>query len=124
MVESALVYSLTLMLVLGTIVVGLGIFRYQQVASLAREGSRWAAVHGPKYETEQNQPRIASQDVRNSILPKAMILNTSPTVLQCTLDPTQWNSGTASVKVTYVWTPEAFFAPITFSSTSVTPILY
>ncbi|MHC5540093.1 TadE family protein, partial [Singulisphaera rosea] len=41
MAESAVVYSALMLLLLGMITVGLGVFRYQQVASLAREGARW-----------------------------------------------------------------------------------
>ena len=40
-----MVGSLALMLLLGMVVVGNGVIRYQQVASLAREGSRYAAVN-------------------------------------------------------------------------------
>jgi Flp pilus assembly protein TadG len=36
-------------LIFATIVGGMGVFRYQQVAALAREGARWASVHGSPY---------------------------------------------------------------------------
>ena len=40
-VEAAVVYPITMLLLLGTVVLGLGVFRYQQIQSLAmREGSR------------------------------------------------------------------------------------
>jgi len=121
LIESALVYTMTLMLILGTIVVGLGVFRYQQIASLAREGSRWASVHGPTYVSEQGQSAITKSDVMtNAILPKIVILDS--TALTCT--NFSMTSGNATVTLTYKWTPEAFFAPITMKSTSVTPILY
>ncbi len=121
MVESAVVYTVTLMLVLGTIVMGLGIFRYQQVAALAREGSRWAAVHGPKYSSEQNQATITQTDVfNNAIKSKAVLMDTTA----LTFSNFSMTSGNATVSLTYKWTPEAFFAPITMKSTSVTPILY
>ena len=121
MVESALTYTVLMMLVLGTIVMGLGVFRYQQVASLAREGSRWASVHGPTYVSEQGQPAIAASDVMtNAILPKIIVLDS--TALTCT--NFSMSSGNATVTLTYKWTPEAFFAPVTMTSTSVTPILY
>ena len=120
MVESALVYSLTLTMLLGTMVMGLGIFRYQQIASLAREGSRWAAVHGPTYQSEQSQPAITNTDVMTkAIIPRIVILDS--TALTCNLTMT---SGRATVALTYKWTPEAYFAPLTMTSTSVTPIMY
>ncbi len=48
-VEAAVVYPVTLLLLIGTMVVGLGNFRYQQLQSLAREGARYASVRGPNY---------------------------------------------------------------------------
>ena len=120
LLESSLVYTVTMMLLLGAIVMGLGIFQYQQIAALAREGSRWAAVHGSTYQSEQSAAAISSTDVmNNAILPKVVILNTS--ALTCNLTMT---SGRATVALTYKWTPEAYFSSITMTSTSVTPILY
>ncbi len=120
LVESALIYSVTLFLLLGTVVMGLGVFQYQQIAALAREGSRWAAVHGPKYQSEQGATAISSSDVMTkAILPRVVVLNTS--ALTCNLTMT---GGKATVSLSYNWTPEAFFAPITMNSTSVTPVLY
>jgi Flp pilus assembly protein TadG len=45
-VECAVVYPVTFLLLLGLIVGGMGIFRYQEVASLARSGARYASTHG------------------------------------------------------------------------------
>ena len=54
MVEASIVYSVALMLTLGTMVVGLGVFRQSQLASLARNGARWASVRGSTYQTENS----------------------------------------------------------------------
>jgi hypothetical protein len=48
-VESAVVYPVTFFIILALIIGGLGIYRYQEVAYLAREGARYAAVHGFNY---------------------------------------------------------------------------
>ena len=122
LIESAIVYSVLMMLILGTIVMGLGVFRYQQIASLAREASRWASVHGPTYQSENSASAPTDQDVYNATVGKAVILTTS--ALTFDLDQTQLQNGTASVKVTYTWTPEAYFSPITMSSTAVMPVTY
>ncbi len=50
--KAAVVYPITIFLLLGTVVLGLGVFRYQQIQSLAREGARYASVHGPQYATD------------------------------------------------------------------------
>ena len=47
--EAALVYPMVFLILLGLIVCGFGVFRFQEVASLSREASRYAAVHGSKY---------------------------------------------------------------------------
>lgn len=52
MVENAIVITILLLFILGTVVLGLGVFRYQQVATLAREGARYASVHGSVYANE------------------------------------------------------------------------
>ena len=55
LVESAIIYSAAFTLLFGLVIGGLGIFRYQEVAHLAREGARYASTHGGKY-TEDGQP--------------------------------------------------------------------
>ena len=122
MVESALVFSVTLTLILGTMVMGLGIFRYQQVASLAREASRWASVRGSTYQDEQSAGVPSDQDVKTEMLKRAVILD--PNALTFNLDQAKLATGTAAVTVTYRWTPEAYFAPITMTSTSQAQVQY
>lgn len=119
-VECGVVYSITLLLIMGTIIEGLGVFRYEQLSSLAREGARWASVHGPTYQQEKNQPAPTSQDVYNNVIaPEMVALNA--TQLTTTLTMT---ANTASVTLTYVWTPEGLFSPMTLTSKSVLPITY
>ena len=94
--ELALVCPLLILLSIGTVVVGLGVFRYQQMASLAREGSRWASVRGWQYQHDLNpyglsgQPMAATpQDVRDYIASQAVLLNTSPDALDVKVS---WNT--------------------------------
>jgi hypothetical protein len=51
-VECAIIYPLTFVLLLGLVVGGLGVFRYQQVAALARKGARYASTHGAQYRKD------------------------------------------------------------------------
>jgi Flp pilus assembly protein TadG len=53
-VECAVIYPLTFLLIIGLMVGGFGVFRYQEVASVAREGARWASVHGYQSVQEAN----------------------------------------------------------------------
>ena len=50
------------MFLIGTITIGMGIFYYQLVAGMAREGARYASVHGPVCAG----PDRADQKNRNS----------------------------------------------------------
>jgi hypothetical protein len=145
---------LVLMLILGTCIIGLGIFRYQQVATLAREGARYASVHGSQYvAVTGNSAMTAANIYTNAILPLAVGLNTSN--LTYTIqwgtkasgtwawtswdssnpDPTSANPNSSpanqpiynSVKVTvsYQWTPEMYITgPITLRSISEMPMSF
>src|SRR5215831_16237370 len=70
LVESALVLGITLLLVVGLIVLGLGVFRYQQTAAVAREAARWASVHGGLYARETGQPAATQELVKNQVIPR------------------------------------------------------
>jgi TadE-like protein len=52
LVESALIFPITFLLVVGLVVCSMGVFRYQQMAHLAREAARYAAVHAGQYQQE------------------------------------------------------------------------
>ena len=54
-VEGAFVYPITFLLLLAIMVGGLGIFRFQEVAHLAREAARYASTHGGQYQAENCQ---------------------------------------------------------------------
>src|SRR4051794_3955305 len=60
-VEAAIVYPVVLLLTLGVVIVGLGVFRYQQVANLAREGARYAAVHGGQWAADKNSGTLTTK---------------------------------------------------------------
>jgi Flp pilus assembly protein TadG len=135
-VECAIVLPITFFLILGMIIGALGIFRYQQVASIAREGARWAAVHGRDYSEENNQPVTTAKNVYdNAIQPMAVILDPASLTYSVAWDdagerPTYLNSANqpkknnVRVTVTYQWVPEAYLGGITLSSTSMMPISY
>lgn len=52
LLESAVVLPVTFLLILGLVVGGMGVFRYQEVAHLARVTARYAAVHGGQYASD------------------------------------------------------------------------
>ena len=124
LVEAGIVYSVALMLILGAIVVGLGIFRYNQVAWLAREGARWAAVRGALYQSENTQSApTAASVMANAVTPRSVAMKSSN--LTATLT---WNTTTTPPSVTfrldYQWVPETLLPAMTFTSTSSQVVMY
>lgn len=138
MVESALVMSATVMLLLGTIIVGLGVFRYQQIATLAREGARYATVHGAGYTRATGTASATPQNVYdNAIAPMAVGLDPQQLGYTVTWDDNNkepvylYDSSTntfrrnrVTVTVTYNWVPEMFLGGMTLSSTSIMELYY
>ena len=124
-VECAITYSVTFLLIFGTIIGGLGVFRYQEVASLAREGSRYASVHGAEYEHSTGKPAATASDVyNNAILPRAVALDPSQLTYNVTWNANNNQGSTVSVTVTYHWVPEALLPGMYLSSTSTAVVQY
>jgi Flp pilus assembly protein TadG len=76
LVETAVVLPVVLLLLLGLLVGGMGVVRYQEVAHLAREGARYASTHAGRY-AEDGQAKatgspaiVTGADLFPTILPK------------------------------------------------------
>jgi Flp pilus assembly protein TadG len=129
LVEAAFAYPVLLFFVCAVIVIGLGVYRYQQVASLARVGSRYVCVHGSNYQTQTpGNPAAATDDtITTYIKDRAVGLDTTRLTVNVYLEnatPTDvdWDSSTklptytdgsgntkkntVKVVVTYTWIPE------------------
>jgi Flp pilus assembly protein TadG len=150
MVEAALILPVFFMFILGMVVIGIGIYRYQQVASLAREGARYASVHGSLYFAASSNNLQASDIYNNAIAPMAIGLiganltyqvqwGNSATgsfvwtnwVTSSTSTPTSPTAGGATlyngvkVTVSYNWTPGMYIpGSINLTSTSVMPMSF
>jgi Flp pilus assembly protein TadG len=137
-IEFAVICPVLLLFIVGLLVGGLGIFRYQEIAAVARECSRWASVHGGQYQQETGNAAATAQDVYNTIiLPQSAALDLSQLTYSVT-----WNTSnnpyhtvitngqlvpvtnTVTVSISYQWIPEAYFGGGTLTSTSVTPMSY
>lgn len=143
LVETALVYPILFLLVLGIIMLGIGVFRYQQVAHAAREGARWAAVHGAKYSQETGNPAATPQDVFDTVILPQMARVSSANISYAVTwnqdnrqtysyvytNPTtgatsvRSRQNTVSVTVGYTW-DTGFFGVIPVSSTTVMTMSY
>lgn len=136
-VEFAVSCPIVFFLIFATIVGALGVFRYQQTAELAREGARWACVHGGQYAEETGKPAATAQDIyTNAIQPSATAMDLSKLSYQVS-----WNKSnmpldattayetpvgnTVSVTVTYQWFPEVYLiGPFNLTSTSTAQMIY
>lgn len=138
-VENVLVLNVMFSLLLGVIVLGMGVYRYQEMSYLAREGARWASVHGTQYASDTGNPAATAADVYTSaIQPQMAALDTAQFSYTVT-----WSSSnapyhtaidadnnlvkvanTVTVTVRYNWVPEAYLGGVLLTSTSVMPMSY
>jgi Flp pilus assembly protein TadG len=134
--ETAIVLPATFFLVFGLCVGAMGIFRYQEVATLAREGARYASTHGYQYRKDAGLPLGTSADwstdiYTNAVAPFIVCLDSNqltyqvnwPDVINQPGKPDNWPGSKVEVTITYQWTPELYLiGPITLTSTSSMPI--
>jgi TadE-like protein len=151
-VEFAIVAAVSLFFILAMLIGGVGIFRYQEVAHLAREGCRYASTHGGQYQKDGIATQtgvaqvISSADVQAYLLPKTAALDTNKLSIAASWSPpakaTPINMPTyvdtsnakvgevtiqnyVTVTVSYQWFPELYLVgPITLTSTSTMPVTY
>ena len=137
-VESALVYPIVFLLTIGFIVGVMGVFRYQEVATLSREACRYASVHGTEYgKVTGVTPPTPAEIYTNVIQARAVALDPSqlsysitynqsngPVAAKIVNNDVVYSTNTVTVVVTYNWIPEGFLGGITLSSTSSMPMSY
>jgi hypothetical protein len=146
--EAALVYPVLVVLFMGLIVGGLGVWRYEQVACQAREAARWASVRGSLWAQETNGTSPTQKDIyQNAVAPLTAGMDASKIAIQVSwIDQfsgkvVAWDSAkkypkslnasnqyvTNSVRVTisYQWIPELFVVgPVILQSTSEIPMSF
>jgi hypothetical protein len=83
LVETALVLPLFLMVVLGIIVLGIGLFYQQQIVNAAREAARYAAIHSATAEC----PTSSWLPVNLGMVPDPSVLSANA---DCDPATTQW----------------------------------
>ena len=153
-VEFAAVCSALLIIVFSLIVGGMGIFRYQEMAHLAREGARYASTHGGQYSLDGLPASTgvsaitSSSDLQNYLSSKVVGLDASKLTISVSwsapatiipnnipsyvdTDPTLVPPGQkviqnyVTVTVNYQWQPEVFpLGPFQLTSTSTIAMAY
>jgi Flp pilus assembly protein TadG len=136
-VEFAVACPIVFFLIFATIVGGLGVFRYQQVASLAREGARYASVHGADYEEETGNAAATPEEIFNEVI-KPLAVGLHLDSLSCVVtwdknnqplyvenDVQTPTGNTVTVTVNYQWFPELYLVgPYNLTSTSTAQMMY
>ncbi len=126
-VEAAVVLPVLFIFMFGLIVGGMGVFRYEEVAMLAREGSRWASVHGATWQSDTGGTAVTADDVYNNAMkPLSVALDSSKLTYSVTYNPDRTSpTSTVTVTVNFQWFPEAYLVgPINLSCTSTRLMAY
>ena len=123
-IELAVVTPVAFLFLFGIIIGALGVFRYQEVGLLAREGARYASVHGANYAFNTGNPPATAADIQNLVKSQAVVLD--PSQLTVT---TAWNTDNrpgslVTVTVNYVWVSELIFGSVTLSSSATLKMSY
>ncbi len=100
MVETALVMSLFLGLVLGIVTVGYLIFTFNSLAFMAQQGARWAAVRG----SASGHPADAAA-VQTYVLTQGVGLSKTAVDVQTTWIPDKNPGSTVKLTITYSASP-------------------
>jgi len=137
-VEAAAVYPIVFLFTIGFVVGVMGVFRYQEVATLSREACRYAAVHGTNYAKDAGVAAPSTTDIYNTVIvPRAVTLDTTRLNYAITYNTTNapyhtvitngeanYVYNTVTVVVTYQWIPEVYLGGVTLSSSSSMHMCY
>ncbi len=146
-IEAAVVYPVLIFLLLGLIIGGMGVFRYQQVACQAREAARWASVRGSDWANTTDQPSPTQKQIFDqAVAPFTAGMDTSKIAIQVQwIDQASgqiydWDSGKrhpksvksgdyvtnkVRVTITYQWSPGLLIVgPLYLKSCSEIPMSF
>jgi len=117
-VESAIVLPIALTVIFAIVAGALSIYVYQEVASLAREGSRYASVHGSNHCQDAGVSATTSADVyNNAIVPYMVDMDPNQLTYTVTWSPDHKQGSYVTVTVSYVMSVPVY-GSMTFTSTS------
>src|SRR5262245_46773035 len=136
LVECAIIYPITFLILIGLLVGSMGMFRYQEMASLSREAARYASVHGTDYARDTGTTAPTPEQIYQAVVvPQAVNLDlerlsysitydqsNAPTSVKVASGNVQPYTNKVKVTLTYQWIPEAFLGGITLTSTAELPM--
>ena len=128
-VEFAVISSVLFLVLIGTFVLGMGVFRQMQMAWLSREAARWAAVRGSYYQSITGSTPPSKQAIIDAaVLGNSFGLDPNKLAVGVTCDGVDWDSSPklpgsiVTVTVQYQWFPEVFLPQMVLSSSSIQPV--
>ena len=135
-VECALILPVTFFLLFGLVIGAMGVFRYEEVAALARQATRYASTHGHQYRKDAglavgDSTAWKTDIYNNAISPNLVSLDPAkltyqvswPDVINQPGKPDNWPGSQVTVTVSYQWFPELYLVgPLNLTSTSSAPI--
>jgi Flp pilus assembly protein TadG len=124
-VEAAVVFPITMLLLVGGMVLGVGVFRYEQLQSLAREGARYASVRGPDYVASGSGSQMASTtDVSNYLSESGLSAGLSGLTCTSVTYSSTTLPCTVAVTLQYTWSSGAIFSSATWNVTATAIVTY
>jgi Flp pilus assembly protein TadG len=135
-VEAAIIYPVTFLILLALVTGAMGIFRYQEVSHLAREAARYASTHGSQFRKDTGLARGTPTDWQSDIVTNAVdpnVVSLDPSKLSVTASwpdvttmpgtPDNRTGSKVTITVSYEWMPEFLIGgPVNLSSTSTMAI--
>jgi Flp pilus assembly protein TadG len=123
-VESAIVLPIVIFMLLAIVLGASLVFTQQEVATLAREGTRYACVRGADYGLYTgNAPATADDVYNNAILPRMMTLDQSRVTCSVTWDTDNRPGNTVIVTLNYTWSAP-LLGDVSLSTTSKATVTY
>jgi hypothetical protein len=147
LVECAVVYPITFFVLLALMIGGMGAFRFQELALLARMATRYASVHGKEWSKAATEkagtyvPPATPEDIYNNVIkPIAQATGLDVSKLTYTVsyntDNSSYSTGivngnvvayanTVTITVNYKYSPQPLLGTtFTMTSTSTIPMSY
>jgi Flp pilus assembly protein TadG len=123
-VEAAIVLPIVIFMLLAIVLGASLVFTQQEVATLAREGTRYASVRGTDYALfTGNSPATADDVYNNGILPRMMTLDQSRVSYSVSWDTDNRPGNTVIVTLNYTWSAP-ILGDVSLSSTSKATVAY
>ena len=117
-VESAIILPIMITILLAIIVGAFAVFIYQETASLAREGARYASVHGYNYSQSTGNPTASDAEIyNNAIAPRMVGMDPANLTYGVTWNPDKRQGSFVTVTVTYRLSVP-IYGDLTLTSTS------